>query len=103
MSKPEREEKADGQAIAGDAASVFESGVVPRGLVFDDEGTAAQGGAPPWDVVNAYLTNGDHRLWVETHAARSPAFAEVLAALRNDRDEARARAQRGVVVPFRRR
>ena len=57
-------------------------------------------GAPPWDVVRDYLEHGDHADWVEAHAQRSRAFADVLAALRNDRDE--DDEPRGVVIPFRR-
>ena len=79
-------------------AAAFESGVVPRGLVFE----AAPDETPPWEVVHAYLAEGEHRFWVEAHAARSSAFADVLAALRNDRAEAQEEASRGVVVPIRR-
>jgi hypothetical protein len=78
--------------------AAFESGVVPRGLVFDE----APEETPPWDVVHAYLTRGEHRFWVEAHAARSVAFADVLAALRQDCAEVQEEASRGVVVPLRR-
>jgi hypothetical protein len=65
-----------------------ESGVVPLGSSNPDE-------APPWTVVHAYLTRGEHAAWVEAHAARSRAFADVLAALRNDAEERQERARRG--------
>ncbi len=60
-----------------------ESGVLPCGSVGDD-GAA---GPPPFSVVLAYLTRGDHAAWVEAYAARSRAFADVLAAMRNDHEE----------------
>lgn len=79
----------------GEVQAAFESGVVPKDLVR----SAVPAHAPPWEVVDAYLATGAHRFWVEVHMARSHAFAEVVAALRSDREEAR----RGVVVPIRRR
>jgi hypothetical protein len=39
---------------------------------------------PPWELVERYLRTGKHHAWVEDHEARSPAFAEVLAAMRED-------------------
>jgi hypothetical protein len=68
-----------------------QSGVVRKDEL-DPERTA---GPPPWAVVRAYLSRGDHRAWVEAHAARSPAFAEVLAALRHDDEERRQATPRG--------
>ena len=53
--------------------------------------------------VYAYLESGEHRLWVEGWAARSPAFADVLAALRNDHEERTQPDPDGVVVPLDRR
>ena len=69
-----------------------ESGVVRR----EDDGA----GAPPWHVVRDYLDHGAHAETVEAYAARSRAFADVLAALRNDEEE--ADEPMGVVLPFRR-
>lgn len=63
--------------------SPFESGVLPKGLA--DESSCDRD--PPWDVVLAYLTRGEHPYWVEGRAARSPAFRDVLDALRNDQHE----------------
>ncbi|APR80293.1 Hypothetical protein A7982_05640 [Minicystis rosea] len=63
--------------------AVMESGVLPVGLTDQIDPDRA----PPWPIVHAYLTTGEHCLWVEGWAARSPAFAEVLAALRNDHEE----------------
>jgi hypothetical protein len=45
-------------------------------------------------VVLAYLARGEHQERVEGHAATSRAFAEVLAALRNDQEERAAHARR---------
>jgi hypothetical protein len=59
------------------------SGIVRK----DDFDGELAGEAPPWHVVYAYLSEGAHRAWVEAHAQRSRAFAEVLAALRNDHEE----------------
>jgi hypothetical protein len=70
-----------------------ESGVMRREP--DDEADA-----PPWDVVRAYLDHGAHAERVEAYAAGSPAFAEVLAALRNDQEEDEEPG--GVVLAFRR-
>jgi hypothetical protein len=72
-------------------ASALESGVLPKGFIEDR--------VPPWDVVHAYLTRGEHRVWVETFASTSPAFADALAALRNDHEE--RSEPHGVVVPIR--
>lgn len=77
----------------------FESGVIPKDLTEQ----SAPEGAPPWPVVHAYLDSGAHRLWVEGWAARSPAFADVLAALRNDHEERAQPDPDGVVVPIDRR
>jgi hypothetical protein len=60
-----------------------------------------EGDVPSSAVVSAYLARGEHRAWVEAYAARSRAFAEVLAALRSDHEE-RAAARRGAVMRFRR-
>ncbi|MFT3768867.1 MAG: hypothetical protein QM820_25775 [Minicystis sp.] len=87
MSKRRQEEQEAGEL----PASVFESGVVPVGTADDPDRV------PPWSVVHAYLTSGAHRAWVEGHAARSPAFADVLEALRNDHEERIAPRRRGVV------
>jgi hypothetical protein len=48
-------------------------------------------GQPPWSVIQRYLTHGEHRGWVEGHAATSVAFADVIEALRQDQ---RARLER---------
>ncbi len=82
-----------------------ESGVVRKEdldaeLCSSDTGGDAGGAAPPWPVVLSYLTSGDHRAWVEAHAARSRAFADVLAALDNDAEE--RPAGRGRVIRLRR-
>jgi hypothetical protein len=91
-------ESPPGEAEAGKAASFAPaSGIVRR----EDLEAELFGGAPPWAVVNAYLTRGEHCAWVEAHAARSRAFVDVLAALRNDQDERREAL--GVLLPFRRR
>jgi hypothetical protein len=60
-----------------------ESGVLPQGSV----GADGVAGVPPFSVVLAYLARGEHAAWVEAHAARSRAFSDVLAAMRNDHDE----------------
>ena len=65
------------------------------GIVLKEEFDAQLAGeAPPWHVVHAYLSEGHHRDWVEAHAQRSRAFAEVLTALRNDHDERREQRRR---------
>jgi hypothetical protein len=74
------------------------SGIVRR----DELDAESSGGAPPWRVVHAYLARGEHRAWVEAHAHRSRAFAEVVEALRNDH-EARRRDKPASLVPLRRR
>jgi len=85
-SRPEPSESGAGQA------SPFESGIVPRETADQMEPERA----PPWAVMKAYLSTGEHHAWVEGWAARSPAFADVLAALRHDQDErASARAPAG--------
>lgn len=65
-------------------ASAYESGVLIKDLADVPDR------APPWSIVEAYLSRGEHRYWVEGWAARSPAFADVLAALRNDHEEREA-------------
>ena len=70
----------------GSSADALQSGIVCK-----EELVPEPGGAPPWEVVLAYLSRGEHRAWVEGHAAESRAFAEVLAALRNDQEERGAR------------
>lgn len=104
MSK-RRHEPADRQEQGSGAASALESGVLTKGMM-DELAPERQ---PPWEVVLAYLQQGEHRLWVETHAARSAPFADVLRALQNDHEERvdqraeRARARgRGVVVRLKR-
>jgi hypothetical protein len=87
---------AAGPGKPGSAAPA--SGVVRR----DELDAEASGEAPPWTVVHAYLTSGEHRAWIEAHAQRSRAFAEVLEALRNDH-EARRREKPASLVPLRRR
>jgi hypothetical protein len=83
--------RAHGKVTGEIDASALESGVVQKGLAAELESP------PPWDVVHAYLTAGEHGAWVESFAARSRAFADVLAALRNDQvereEEARPRAE----------
>jgi hypothetical protein len=75
------------------------SGVVVAGAV-DEAGRAL---APPFSVVLAYLSRGEHREWVEAYALHSRAFADVLSAMRNDHEEREAERQaRRRVVPFRR-
>jgi hypothetical protein len=71
------------------------SGVVRREDLDDDPDAP-----PPWTVVHAYLTRGEHSARVEAHAQRSRAFAEVLEALRNDH-EARQESK-GRLLPLRR-
>lgn len=97
MSK-RREEEQPGEADAAEIArrSAIESGVLPRGMLDELDKP------PPWEVVQAYVLRGDHREWVEIHAARSPAFCDVIEALRNDEDDRRAKQRRRVVVPLKR-
>ena len=57
------------------------------GIVHKDGYDADPRETPPWEVVHAYLARGEHRAWVEGHAALSRAFADVLAALQNDQEE----------------
>jgi hypothetical protein len=71
------------------------SGIVRREDLEDDPDAP-----PPWAVVQAYLTRGEHRARVEAHAQRSRAFAEVLEALRNDQEE--RQEARGRLLPLRR-
>jgi hypothetical protein len=97
LGEPTREGEAGPAAPGPEPSSALESGIVRK----EDHEAEQEGGVPPWSVVNAYLCRGEHRAWVEGHAARSRAFADVIEALRNDRDE-RVEARRGVVLPFRR-
>ncbi len=66
-------------------SSMPRSGVIPR--------VPSSAEVPPWTVVHAYLTHGEHAAWVEAHAAQSRAFADVLAALRHDIEERKERAR----------
>lgn len=84
-----REETSHDSVDVIDAA--LESSVVPRGFSLGDHVPER---APPWSVVRDYLESGEHGAWVDAHAARSAAFADVLRALRHDWGE----AKRGVVV-----
>jgi hypothetical protein len=89
-----------------EAPSPLESTPLPsgRGSLSPDSGVVRreddENGAPPWDVVRDYLDHGDHAERVEGYAAASPAFADVLAALRNDQED--PDEPMGVVLPFRR-
>ena len=76
---------------------VLESGVLPKGV------SAQLDRPPPWEIVQAYLATGQHRGWIEGFARRSPAFAEVLAALRNDAEERAEEKAVANVAPLRRR
>lgn len=81
-------------------ASPFESGIIPREITDQMEPDRA----PPWAVMETYLSTGEHHHWVEGWAARSPAFADVLTALRHDQDDrASARKSSGAVLPAGRR
>jgi len=92
---------AHGDAASGDGAPAScAAGSPASGVVRKEDADPEPGGAPPWAMLSAYLTRGEHGDRVEAHAARSRAFAEVLAALRHDQEE-RA-AARGQVLPFRR-
>jgi len=93
MSERRGNEQTEEQVADAPPAAALESGVLPKGFIEDR--------VPPWDIVHAYLTRGEHRIWVEAFASTSPAFADALAALRNDHEE-RAEARRGVVVPIKR-
>ena len=97
-SKSQQKKDRDARAPASSPVpGPFESGVLPRGLVNEVDPETQ----PPWSVVNAYLTEGEHGLWVEGWAARSPAFAEVLMALRNDHEERTHRPRRRAdVIPL---
>jgi hypothetical protein len=75
--------ESEGEPAPRSASSAPASGVVRK----EDFDAELAGLTPSWTAVNAYLSRGEHRVWVEAHAARSPAFAEVLAALRNDHEE----------------
>jgi len=77
--------------MGGAPAAVFESGVISKGLADEIDRE------PPWDIVQSYLTRGEHGFWVEAWAARSPAFRDVIDALRNDHEERAARRRRNVV------
>jgi hypothetical protein len=97
MSK-RREEEQQGQADGAEIAqrSALESGVLPKGMLDELDKP------PPWEIVQAYLTRGEHREWVEGYAARAPAFRDVIEALRNDEDDRRDKQRRRVVVPLKR-
>jgi hypothetical protein len=82
-------------ARAPEKVPVMESGVLPKGL------SAQLDRPPPWDMVQDYLTTGKHRGWIEGWARRDAAFAEVLAALRNDALE--RQEDDAKVTPIRRR
>jgi hypothetical protein len=98
MSKGLKDRDKSAADAAGDASrSAIESGVLPWGLLDELERE------PPWQVVRAYVMRGEHRDWVEGHAARSPAFRDVLEALRNDEDDRQAKGRRRVVVALPRR
>ena len=95
--EPRADDPQSGAGGAGKTAPTAPaSGIVRR----DDFDAEAAGGTPPWAVVHAYLTSGEHRAWVEAHAQRSRAFAEVVEALRNDHE---ARRQEMHALPSRRR
>lgn len=91
----ERRKEAGEERERDAVVSPFESGVLPKGLAEVVEQK------PPWDVVHAYLERGEHRYWVEGWAARSPAFRDVLDALRNDHEE-HAPPRRSNIVPLKR-
>jgi hypothetical protein len=93
MSKQQRQEQRE---HATPESSPFDSGVLPKGLAADADRP------PPWDVVLAYLSRGEHRYWVEGWAARTPAFRDVLEALRNDHEERTASRRRSSASPKRR-
>jgi hypothetical protein len=96
MSKRHQEQEKRGPVIG--LASPFESGVIPKDLTDEVDPDHE----PPWPVVQAYLATGEHRLWVEGWAARSPSFADVLEALRHDDEDRAAPSRPDNVVPFRR-
>ena len=82
-------------ASAGDARPEPQPSEVSSGIVRKEDFDAQLAReAPPWHVVHAYLSEGQHREWVEAHARSSRAFAEVLAALRNDHEERREHRRR---------
>lgn len=97
MSKPSNNmsERAEVSALP---VGALESGVINKSLL---EGVDLDR-APPWSVVDRYLATGEGRAWVEGFALRSPAFADVLEALRNDEEERLAARPDAVVIPFRR-
>ena len=91
MSRTRGEESWDGEDDAGPShASSPVSGIVRK----EELDAELAGDAPPWSAVRAYLARGEHRAWVEAHATRSRAFAEVLAALRNDAEDRDAELRR---------
>jgi len=68
-------------------AAAFSSGIVPRWLV--DEMMQhlepwPEGEPPPWSVVERYLADGSFSERIESYAAATPPFADVLRALRNE-------------------
>ncbi len=80
--------KEESGAPTGDVvASAFSSGVVPKWLV--DEMLLhlepwPEGEPPPWSVVERYLADGSFSERIESYAASTPPFADVLRALRNE-------------------
>lgn len=97
MSKGRKEgDKSQADADSLGLGSALESGVLQKGEL------EALERPPPWQIVRAYVVRGEHRAWVEGHAARSPAFRDVLEALRNDEDDRQSRQRRSVVVPLKR-
>jgi hypothetical protein len=93
MSQRRREDACRSEAPAPSPptpAAPAASGIVRR----DEFDAELAGETPPWEVVYAYLSRGEHHAWVEAHAERSRAFAEVLAALRNDHEERREARRR---------
>lgn len=97
MSKRRKEEDQNGAgAVEIAARSALESGVLRKGMLAELEQE------PPWQVVREYVLQGEHREWVEGHAARSPAFRDVLEALRNDEDDRQSKQRRRVLVPIKR-
>jgi hypothetical protein len=91
QTKEERLSRDPGQP----AKSALESGVIFRGDIDQPEGQ------PPWSAVREYVLYGEHSAWVEGWAMRSPAFADVLEALRHDQEERYAARRAAVVVPLR--
>jgi len=91
MSRRRREDAWRSEAPSPPASTGPAASGIVRKEDFDVE---LAGEAPPWHVVHAYLSGGEHRAWVEAYAQRSRAFAEVLTALRNDHEERREARRR---------